>query len=61
MGKSIGWKVGNTYYDGRVATDWERLPWNVSEAADNWEEFDKLFKKAMGEPVQTQLDFTIKE
>ena len=25
MGKRIGWKVGNTYYDGRVATDWERL------------------------------------
>ena len=33
----------------------------LMKAADNWEEFDKLFKKAMGEPVQTQLDFTIKE
>ena len=25
------------------------------KASDTWEEFDKLFRKAMGEPVQLEL------
>ena len=25
MGKRVGFKVGRTYYDARLATDWERL------------------------------------
>lgn len=28
----------------------------LMKASDNWEEFDKLFHKAMGEPVQLELD-----
>lgn len=30
----------------------------LMKASDNWEEFDKLFRKAMGEPVQLKLDLT---
>lgn len=30
----------------------------LMKASDTWDEFDKLFKKAMGEPVQLELDFT---
>lgn len=30
----------------------------LMKASDNWEEFDKLFHKAMGEPVQMELDIT---
>lgn len=29
----------------------------LMKASDTWEEFDRLFKKAMGEPVQLKLDF----
>ena len=28
------------------------------KASDTWDEFDKLFKKAMGEPVQLELDIS---
>lgn len=28
----------------------------LMKASDTWDEFDKLFKKAMGEPVQLELD-----
>ncbi len=28
----------------------------LMKASDSWEEFDKLFKKAMGEPVQLELE-----
>lgn len=28
----------------------------LMKASDNWEEFDKLFHKAMGDPVQLELD-----
>ena len=31
------------------------------KASDNWEEFDKLFHKAMGEPVQMELDINNKQ
>ena len=27
----------------------------LMKASDTWEEFDKLFRKAMGEPVQLEL------
>lgn len=30
----------------------------LMKASDNWDEFDRLFKKAMGEPVQLELDIT---
>jgi hypothetical protein len=26
------------------------------KASDNWEEFDRLFKRAMGKPCQERLD-----
>lgn len=29
----------------------------LMKASDNWDEFDRLFKKAMGEPVQLELMF----
>ena len=28
----------------------------LMKAADSWDEFDRLFKKAMGEPYQATLD-----
>ncbi len=33
----------------------------LMKASDNWEEFDKLFHKAMGEPVQMELDINNKQ
>lgn len=30
----------------------------LMKASDTWDEFDKLFKKAMGEPVQLELDIS---
>lgn len=30
----------------------------LMKASDNWEQFDKLFRKAMGEPVQMELDLS---
>lgn len=30
----------------------------LMKASDTWDEFDKLLKKAMGEPVQLELDIS---
>lgn len=30
----------------------------LMKVSDTWDEFDKLFKKAMGEPVQLELDIS---
>lgn len=29
----------------------------LMKASDTWDEFDKLFRKAMGEPIQLELNF----
>ena len=42
MGKSIGWTVGKTHYDGRLATDWERLEKLEAMAKENDESENRI-------------------
>ena len=35
MGKRVSWTVGNTHYDGRIATDWEKLKRLEAKAYEN--------------------------
>ena len=49
MGKSIGWTVGRTHYDGRLATDWERLEKLEAKAKENDESLFALVDAAYEE------------
>jgi hypothetical protein len=49
MGKHIGWTVGNTHYDGRLATDWDRLKQLEAKAGESDEALFALVDAAYEE------------